>query len=384
MRVVHIIKVVRVAGAEQHLLTLLEGLRATHIDAQILLLVEPSNPMESYVQAAGERGIPVERIVIRRHLDVSLHYRLWRKLKAMQPDIVHTHLLHADLFGIPAARAAGVPVVVTSRHNDNNFRRRTPIKQMNRSLWEMADAGIAISQALHRFCIEVEGAPPHKMHTIYYGLDPNRWVVDVNRARTGLRGELSMGKQALLVGMACRLIEQKGVNVGLKAFERVAQDFPTAHLVIAGDGPLRDALENQARWMVARERVHFLGWRADVPFVLAALDILLVPSLWEGFGLVLLEAMAQSIPIIASDVSALPEIVAHGETGLLVPPRDTDALAEALALLLGDKALRRHLGMMGQDRLEERFDTARMVGETLALYERLLRAYRRRVQKARR
>ena len=97
MRVVHIIKVVRIAGAEQHLLTLLDGLRATHIDAQILLLVEPSNPMENYVQAAGARGIPVERMVIRRHLDMSLHYRLWQKLKELQPDIVHTHLLHADL-----------------------------------------------------------------------------------------------------------------------------------------------------------------------------------------------------------------------------------------------------------------------------------------------
>jgi glycosyltransferase involved in cell wall biosynthesis len=378
MRVVHIIKVVRIAGAEQHLLTLLEGLRANHIDARIVLLVEPSNPMENYVQAAGARGIPLERVVIRSHVDMSLHYRLWKLLKDLQPDIVHTHLLHADLFGIPAARAAGVPIVVTSRHNDNTFRRRSPIKQMNRSLWEMADAGIAISHALARFCIEIEGAPPEKIHTIYYGLDANRWSVDAGSARAVLRGELNMGKQDMLVGLACRLIEQKGVNYGLRAFERVAQHFPTAHLVIAGEGPMRDALENQARWMVASERVHFLGWRADVPFLLAGLDILLAPSLWEGFGLVLLEAMAQAVPIIASDVSALPEIVVHGETGLLVPPRDADALAEALALLLGDKALRRHLGLMGQERLEDHFDTARMIGETIALYERLLRDYRRR------
>jgi glycosyltransferase involved in cell wall biosynthesis len=101
--------------------------------------------------------------------------------------------------------------------------------------------------------------------------------------------------------------------------------------------------------------------------------MLLVPSLWEGFGLVMLEAMAQGVPIIASEVSAIPEIVTHAETGLLVPPRDVNALMEALRILLDDKALRRHLGMMGQDRLEANFTAARMIGETIALYERLLR-----------
>jgi glycosyltransferase involved in cell wall biosynthesis len=250
---------------------------------------------------------------------------------------------------------------------------------MNRSLWQMVDAGIAISAAIARFCVEVEGAPANKIHTIYYGLDPVRWLVDGKSARAALRRELNVGRHDPLVGIACRLIEQKGVGYGLKAFERVAEQFPDAHLVIAGEGPLRDALENEARWMVAGERVHFLGWRSDVSFLLAALDILLAPSLWEGFGLIMLEAMAQAIPVIASDVSAIPEIVAHGETGLLVPPRDVGALSDALALLLADKALRRHLGLMGQDRLEQQFSAAHMIGETIALYEQLLRDYRRRL-----
>jgi len=385
MRVVHIIKVVRIAGAEQHLLTLLDGLRASNVDARMILLVEPSNPMENYVQAATARGIPVEPMTIGSHVDLTLHRRLYSALRHMQPDIVHTHLLHADVFGIPAARAARVPIVVTSRHNDNTFRRRFPIRQTNQALWQSVDAGIAISQSLARFCVEVEGAPAEKIHTIYYGLDPERWLVDAKGARVVLRRELGMGRHDLLVGMACRLIEQKGVTYGLKAFARVAEEFPAAHIVVAGDGPLREALENQAKWMTAAERVHFLGWRSDVPFLLAALDILLVPSLWEGFGLVLLEAMAQSIPIIASDVSALPEIVIHAETGLLAPPADVEALADALRLLLADKALRRHLGLMGQDRLEQHFGAARMVGETMALYEELLREKRKQnAQKARR
>ena len=103
MRVAHVIKVVRIAGAEQHLLTLLDGLRARQIDAQLILLVEPSNPMEAYVQAASARGIPVTSVVINSHFDLTLHQRLWKLFKSLKPDIVHTHLVHGDLFGIPAA-----------------------------------------------------------------------------------------------------------------------------------------------------------------------------------------------------------------------------------------------------------------------------------------
>jgi glycosyltransferase involved in cell wall biosynthesis len=373
MRVAHVIKVVRIAGAEQHLLTLLDGLRARQIDTQLILLVEPSNPMEAYVQAASTRGIPVTPVVINSHFDLTLHQRLWKLFKSLKPDIVHTHLLHGDIFGIPAARAAKVPVIITSRHNDNAFRRRSPFRQINQKLWQRVDAGITISKALAQFCVEVEGAPADKLHTIYYGLDPNRWLVDEKGARVVLRRELGMGRHDPLIGIACRLIEQKGVTYGLKAFDRIASDFPTAHLVIAGEGPLRATLQNIAHWQPAADRIHFVGWRSDVPFLLAALDILLVPSLWEGFGLVMLEAMAQSVPIIASEVSAIPEIVNHAETGLLVPPRDADALAEALRLLLGDKALRRYLGLMGQDRLETHFTAERMIGETVALYEHLLK-----------
>jgi glycosyltransferase involved in cell wall biosynthesis len=165
------------------------------------------------------------------------------------------------------------------------------------------------------------------------------------------------------------LIEQKGVRYGLQAFQQIAEVFPQAHLVIAGKGPLQDELEQQT---TLGERVHFLGWRDDVPTLLAALDVLIAPSLWEGFGLVLLEAMAQQTPIIGSAVSAIPEVVKHGETGLLVPPRDVDALAEALHQLLRDRPLRQHMGLLGRDRLETQFSAARMVEETVALYHTLL------------
>src|SRR5690606_29966883 len=164
------------------------------------------------------------------------------------------------------------------------------------------------------------------------------------------------------------LIEQKGVVYGLRGFAQVAAQFPDAHLVIAGDGDLRHALEAEAQALGIAAHVHFLGWRDDASRVLAALDVLLMPSLWEGFGLVMLEAMAQTVPIIGSRASAIPEVIADEQTGLLVPPRNAAALAGALARLLGDAALRRHMGLLGQDRVETVFSVGQMVSATLKVY----------------
>ncbi len=369
IRIVHIIKAIRVAGAEQHLLTLLAGLRARGVDAQMILLVNPDNNMQDYVDLLTARGIPVQRMVIQRHTDVMIVRRLIVALRDLKPDIVHTHLIHADLFGTLAARLAGVRIVISSRHNDDAFRYRLPIRLLNRVLWRMTDAGIGISDSITRFSIAVEGARANQIQRIHYGLELGQ-PLDKGAARAVLLKEFGLNAEAILVGVACRLVEQKGIGYGLEAFARLKDDFPNAYLLIAGEGTLRGDLEAQAKRLGLDGRVHFLGWRADNPRFLAGLDMLLSPSLWEGFGLVLLEAMAQQTPIIASDVSAIPEVVVSEATGLLVSPRDVEVLTEALVRLLADKPLRAHLGMMGRERAEDYFSAAHMVDETLGVYER--------------
>src|SRR5690606_14892666 len=126
-------------------------------------------------------------------------------------------------------------------------------------------------------------------------------------------------------------------------------------LIIAGEGPLRPDLQTEAESLGLLDNIRFLGWCEDVPRLMGGLDMLLVPSLWEGFGLVILEAMSQCLPVVATSVSAIPEIVVPGETGLLVPARDTHALAEAMVTLLADRSLRRHMGLLAEDRLETHF-----------------------------
>ena len=377
MSIVHIIKLTGIAGAEKHLLLLTAGLRARGLNTQIIMLVEPDKPVPAFAEAAAAHDVAVHPLVIRADADPTLPMRLRRTLRLLRPCIVHTHLLHADVYGIPAARLAGVPLVVTSRHNDNAFRRGGGMRRLNRALWAGVNAGIAISESVRRFAVEVEGARADKVRVILYGL-PLTPTPPAARAalRQAVRAELGSGSDELLVAMACRLVEQKGVHYGIRAFAQASAQHPSARLIVAGDGPLRPALEAEARAAGVADRVRFLGWRGDVPRLLAGFDVLLLPSLWEGFGLVLLEAMSQRVPVVASRVSAVPEIVADGETGLLVPARDVDALAGALALLLGDYGLRRHMGLLAEDRLETRFSADRMVTETVALYDDLLQGTR--------
>ncbi|MBN2304477.1 MAG: glycosyltransferase [Anaerolineae bacterium] len=369
-RVIHLSKMTGAAGSEGHLLVLLPGLRARGVDARLWILVELDNPIPDYVNHAHALGIPVERVVIHRHLDPGLWQRLATKFREAQPDAVHTHLLHADLYGIPAARWAGVPHVISSRHNDDKFRRKLPMRLLHRWLWSQTDAGISISEAIRQFSIRVEGVSPGKIHTVHYGLDPATIQAPPD-ARQRIRASLGLPAETPLIGSVCRLIEQKGLIYGLRGFAQVADDFPAAQYVLTGDGALRDILENEVRALGLADRVHFLGWRDDARAIMAGLDALLAPSLWEGFGLVFLEAMALGVPVISTQISAIPEVVIDGDTGWLVPPRDADSITAALREVLADPETRQIRGANGRRRLETHFTVDQMVDRTLSVYRSL-------------
>ena len=377
MRLAHVIKVTRISGAERHLLILLGGLRQRGVDARLIILVERGKPMDDMLAAAADRDIPTTRLTIRGDYDLPLVWRLRRALRAIDPHIAHTHLIHGDIYGYAAAKLAGVRAVVSSRHNDDQFRYRPRWRRLNRQLWRRLDAGIAISSAVADFARRIEGAPAQKLHIVRYGME-YRWLSDeaIECARQGLRAELGLPPDTPLLGMVCRLVQQKGIPYSLEALRRIQSDFPQAQLVIIGDGEMAGELRQLAAALGIAERVHWLSWRADAVELMAALDVLLVPSLWEGFGLVVLEAMSRRVPVIASRVSALPEVVVHGETGMLIEARDVDGLAAAIARLLGDRALRKYMGLLGAARLEEQFSADGMVEQTLAVYEKALAARR--------
>ncbi len=366
MRIAHILKTTGLAGAEAHLLALASALGVEGFESRLIVLADPKQPPTALLAAARAQSIPVDVVSLAHDLDFGVVPRLVSLLKSARTQIVHTHLIHGDLYGALAAGLAGRTLVQT-RHNDDKFRRRWAMKLLARALAAPAKTVIAISESLAAFVRDVEGIPGPKITTIHYGLDP---ATVIDKASPGaLRRELGLGNDTPLIAAVGRLTEQKGFHYLIEAFGRVRERAPQARLVIAGDGPLRAALETQAAALSGS--VHFLGWRSDAPTIMADCDVLAVPSLWEGFGLVTLEAMALQKPVVASRVSALPEIVVDGlaGAGLLVPPADSAALAEALITLIANPEPARAMGVRGRARLEKEFTVQRMARKHAAVYK---------------
>ena len=371
----HITKATGVAGSEKHLLTLLTSLDKAKYQVTLILLVERDKPLDDFVRRFEEEGVQVKRVLIRGDVDPLLIWRLCRLLREGNHDLVHTHLIHADLYGTLVAKLAGVPIIVSTKHNDNAFRRHPFYAFLDRLAAKFADKIIVISDHLKRFFVEIEKLDPRKMTRIYYGLDA-AWVEGRSSKIAkpiSVQEELGIPPDTPLAGIIARLNPQKGHTYLLTAFAKVIEALPEARLLIVGDGNLRRDLERQARELQITRRVTFTGWRDDIPHIMADLNFLLLPSLWEGFGLVLLEAMMMGKPIVASKVSAIPEIVVDGVTGLLVPPRDPEALAGAIIALLQDRERGEAMGQAGRARVEKHFSVERMVQQTEALYEELVR-----------
>jgi glycosyltransferase involved in cell wall biosynthesis len=368
IKAIHCLKTTGIAGAETHLLALLPALREQGVESAVVLLEDPRKP-QSELRARLERvRIPVQTLPIRGHLDPFLPSRLIEVLRRESFDLLHAHLPHGEVYGELALRAFPQRPLVISRHNDDRFRRWLPARWAFAPSIRRAGRIIAISQAVRRFLLEVEGAPAEKVAVIPYGLDAEAFARSAHPG--AFRGQIDP-RPAPLVVFVGRLTRQKGVDVLLRAFADVERNHPTARLILAGDGPDRPALMALAQRLGLR-RAMFLGWRSDAADILADADLAVMPSRWEGFGLVALEAMALAKPVVASRVSALPEIVAPEKTGLLVPPGDAGGLAAAIDALLADPARAEAMGRAGQARVRSEFPVGRMAGRTADVYRQLV------------
>ena len=363
MRVLHVAKATGIAGAENHLLALLPALRALGVDAEVVLLQEPRRPVAPLVRAFLAAGVPTFELAINMDLDPWLVGRLARLVRSRGAHAVHTHGVHADLYGRLCLQGLDGVLLLQTRHNDDRFRRLWIMRLLNQWLARRCVRIVAISDAVREFVCAVEGIPPRKVKRIYYGLDAAPAPQNVADLRTEL-GWVG----APLIGFVGRLTGQKGVDVLLNAFAIVHRALPAARLLLIGDGPQRATLAALAGGLQISAAVHFAGWREDARAQMAALNVLAIASRWEGFGLVTLEAMQAGVAVVASRVSALPEIVLDGETGLLVPAANAAKLAAALLALLQDPQRAMQLGENGRLRAAQLFTVNQMAVQHAALY----------------
>jgi sugar transferase (PEP-CTERM/EpsH1 system associated) len=323
-----------------------------------------------------QAGIPCFLVKKNPGLDYTLPIRLARLFRKQRVQVVHTHGINPFFYGTLASILAGRPITIQTDHARGIFPVARREMASERILARFTDRIIAVSEGVKADLVRYEHIRPEKIQVIYNGIDGQKFRAPVDtRAK---RNELGLPLHAVVVGVGVRLTEQKGITYLIQALAKLAPAHPDIRLLIVGDGALRRKLEKLSEEVGVRGQVVFTGFRDDMGDILQAMDIYALPSLWEGHPLVLLEAMAAGKPVVATDIPGSREVVVQGQTGMLVPPQDSEALAQALSLLVQDQTLRERMGREGSRAFEERFRVERMVTEYEGLYERCLAARRAR------
>jgi glycosyltransferase involved in cell wall biosynthesis len=361
MRVLHVINALSVGGAERFLLQLAPAQARRGCQPSILTLVEP-NPLADLCAA---RGVGYRCLGRKRLNDPRLVADVWRALRDLRPDVVHTHLFYADTFGSVAARAAGVRAVMSTQHSTQrgqlSWRRRAGIRTMAR----FAHRVVAVSDAVRRSAAAHLGTPESLITVIPNGITLEEWET----AAAVSRVDLGIPEDALVVGCVGRVVEAKGYEAFLQVIARLAD--PRVCVLMVGDGPDRQRLENASTQLGLASTVRWLGFRQDVPRILKTLDVFAMPSLWEGHSVALLEAMAAGCACLVSDIPELAETA--GTAAARVRPGDLAAMARTLQELLASPELRRDLGQAAK-RIARNFSIDRAAERYLRVYQDLLRA----------
>lgn len=355
--VLHMQKVAGTSGSEAHLLQLLPDLRARGWNVEFLMLHEDEPEAWEFAKELEARGVHLEAVRVRADVDPIACAEVVAALARRRPRVLHTHLVHADVYGQLAGASVGVPLRLSTKHGFDWFRESRFFALADRTVASLAHVHIAISRGLAGYLAEMEGFDEDEFEIVHYGIV----------AKNGVTPYRSTEPRLLCVG---RLITVKGHLVLLRALAEAREGVPGLTLDIAGHGPLGTALRVYARELGLSDAVRFLGFVSPVQAAIERAAIVVVPSLGEGFGMVALEAMERGRAVIASAVGGLPEIIADGETGVVVPAGDAGALAEAIVSLAGDLDRTAALGRAGRARALEYFPQEQCTDLTEALYVR--------------
>lgn len=364
VRVAYMAHAFGVGGAEEMALNLVQHL-PQRFDP-VVCCIHHAGSIADEMRAAG-----IQVDVLGLTPGVRRPWDLWgvrRYLRRTRPQIVHTFLMTASLYGRLAAILEHVPVVIGT---EVNVYERKPRRHVlaERLLMAGTDRVVASAATVRQAYVVQLHADPSKVDVIYNAVDWQQ--IRQSIPRDEVRRSLGIAPDANVAGVVARLNEQKGHPF---LFDALAGDARLAdiELIVVGDGNDRPALEERARWLKIAGRVHFVGARRDLGNLLGAMDVFVLPSLWEGLPLSMVLAMGAGVPVVTTSVGGVPEVVEHGRTGLLVPPADAGSLADALARLFEDPKLRARLGEAGRASVVPRFGMERYVTSVVQLYDHLL------------
>jgi glycosyltransferase involved in cell wall biosynthesis len=366
-------------GGQKNVLALAEGLDRSLFE--VTVCSRPDGPLREALQ---HRGIPHRPIPFRKRFSFRLISDVRALLREGGFDILHTHGGVAGFYGRRAARASRVPVVIHTFHgihylHTHALAPRAAFIALDRRLSRHSDAVICVSDSVRDQSLAYRLVPEDKLTVIRNGIDFDLVLPSESEEFRTQASRLGLDSARPLIGTVARLDPVKGLPVLLKAAPRIRSQHPAARFVIVGDGPEKAHLVALTQELRAREYVHFLGERADALSWMGRCDVFVLPSLQEALPYVILEAAALAKPVVASEVGGIRELVKNQETGLLVPPGDPAALADAVIRLTEDPDLAQSLGRKLRSSLSEEYSLSRMLQQTQDLYLRLCQQKRGRV-----
>jgi L-malate glycosyltransferase len=360
----------QIGGTERQVANLALGIHASRFDLHLACLRNRGELLQELEQLRVPRPVfDIGRLYAPETLWQAI--RLIRYIRHHLIQIVHTYGFYPNVFAVPAARLAGASIVVASIRDRGDI--LTPMQRRVQKLaCRLADCVLVNAEAIREALIH-QGYRPGNIVVIRNGVVASRPAARQNGA--ALRRELGVPAAAPLIFVFSRLNTMKGLEYFIEAAALVAGKVPEARFLIVGDGAKRTELEAHAKRLGLENKVIFTGFRTDVPKLLSEAAISVLPSLSEGLSNSLLESMSAGVPVIAANVGGNPEIIEHDVSGLLVPVRDSAALAAAMGRLLDDPQLAAQFGEAGRERVATVFSMERSLGEVENLYERLVEAH---------
>lgn len=373
IRIAYLIDSLGMGGAERVLLTTLEHLDRDRFEPRVCVLQERNgNPLAT---AISSLGIPVDTVPVTRLRDPSALPRVVRYLRKSGADIAHTQLEFATVLGGPAARLARIPSVSTLHTFDDPLPGSRDAARSRLMWWSLRrahDGVVAVSKAVGLHHIQRGKLRPERVITIYNGIDIDAFEVRDETDRTSTREKFGVAPEVPVVISVAVLREPKGIQHLIAALRGILDRVPEAMLVIVGEGDHGPALRRQVAELRLDGHVRFAGLQTDVAELLAMSDIFALPTLGDVLPTAIAEAMAAGLPVVASDVGGVPEMVVDNTTGILVPPADEPALADACTRLLRNREEARAMGLAGREVARERFDVRRQAARLGDFYVSLL------------
>lgn len=359
-----------VGGGQQHVLWLAECL-----DKSKFKVVVACEPKGYLVNTLHELDILHFPLVISNKFNISALVQCRNLVRSLKPSIVHTHGGTAGFYGRIAAVIAHVPHIVHTYHGIHYLHWKKSLKRFmfhltDRILVMITDMIVCVAEDDYNLAIRSGLIKKNKSAIIYNGIDVKRFKVSQTQKREVINSEKK--SERLVIGTIGRLHEQKGHIYFLQAVKFILSEYPKMRFHIVGDGDLREQLERLAQQLGIINSVRFLGSRMDIPEQLAKMDIFVLSSLWEGLPIVLLEAMAARKPIVSTSVNGIPEILQDGKSALLVPSRDSQALANAIKMLIQDTGLSKRISNCAYRLVCQKYDMKIMISHTENIYNKLL------------